>query len=342
MTASRGFPFAVIGISHNHIYAQTDCMLGAGCALVAFFADEDDLATRFSERYPQARRVQDQREILEDEKVRLVVGAGIPADRAPMAVLAMRHGKDVMLDKPGATTLTQLAELKAVQQETGRIVSICFSEHLLQPATIEAGKLVQAGAIGQVIQTIGLGPHQLGNYQRPAWFFDKSRYGGILADVGAHQAEQFLFFTNSTEATVVASQIGNFANPGTPGLDDFGDMVLRSQHATGYCRLDWFTPDGLGVWGDGRYTILGTDGYIELRKYIDIAGRRGDNHLFIAAKKSARPIDCSRSETPYGPALRNDVLDRTETAMPQARCFLATELALKAQANATRVTGAAT
>ncbi|MEM9443133.1 MAG: gfo/Idh/MocA family oxidoreductase, partial [Pseudomonadota bacterium] len=165
------------------------------------------------------------------------------------------------------------------------------------------------------------------------------RYGGILADIGAHQVEQFLFFTDSSEAEVVHSQVGNFANPKTPELEDFGDMVLRSPDATGYVRLDWFTPDGLGVWGDGRHTILGTEGYIELRKYIDIGGRPGANHLFLVDKEGARYIDCSSTTLPYGPALRDDVLNRTETAMGQQHCFLATELALTAEANATWIAG---
>jgi predicted dehydrogenase len=339
MTASPGFPFAAIGINHNHIYGQTDLMLDAGCELKAFYAPEDDLAAIYAERYPQAKRVIDEKEILEDVSVKLIVGAGIPDERAPMAVRAMHHGKDVMLDKPGATSLDQLAELKKVQKETGQIFSICYSEHFRQKATVAAGELVHAGAIGKVIQTIGLGPHQLGNNPRPDWFFQRARYGGILGDIGAHQAEQFLFFTGSTEAEVVHSQVGNFGNPNTPELEDFGDMVLRSPNATGYIRLDWFTPDGLGVWGDGRYTILGTEGYIELRKYIDIGGRPGADHLFIVDKTGTRHIDCSQTELPYGQALRDDVLNRTETAMGQAHCFLATELALTAEANATWIAG---
>lgn len=338
-TPSPGFPFAAIGVNHDHIYGQTDAMLKAGCELVAFYAPEDDLAARYGERYPQARRVADEREILEDPKILLVVGAGILCERAPMAVRAMRHGKDVMLDKPGATTLEQLAELKRVQAETGRILSILYSEHYRQRATTEAGRLVQGGAIGRVIQTVGLGPHRLRKESRPPWFFERAKYGGILCDIGSHQVEQFLFFTGSTAAEVVASQVGNFANPDKPELEDFGDLLLRSEHATGYIRVDWFTPDGLESWGDGRLTILGTDGYIELRKYVDIAGRPGGDHLFLVDRKETRYIDCNHTKLPFGRALRDDVLNRTETAMSQAHCFLAMELALQAQAKATWIQG---
>jgi predicted dehydrogenase len=334
-----GFPFAAVGLNHDHIYGQTDAMLKAGCELVAYHAPEDDLAARYGERYPQARRVADEREIMEDRKILLVIGAGILCERAPMAVRAMRHGKDVMLDKPGATTLDQLAELRRVQAETGRILSILYSEHYRQRATTEAGRLVQAGAIGQVIQTVGLGPHRLRKEARPPWFFEREKYGGVLVDIGSHQVEQFLFFTGADKAEVVTSQVGNFANPDTPELEDFGDMLLRSEHATGYIRVDWFTPDGLGTWGDGRLTILGTDGCIELRKYVDIAGRPGGDHLFLVDRKETRYIDCNQTKLPYGRALRDDVLNRTETAMTQAHCFLAMELALQAQAKAAWIQG---
>jgi predicted dehydrogenase len=202
---------------------------------------------------------------------------------------------------------------------------------------VKAGELVKAGAIGQVIQTIGLGPHRMTPKSRPEWFFDRDRFGGILCDIASHQFDQFLFFTGSTKAEVVAAQVGNVHYPQYPKFEDFGDTMIRGDKGTGYIRVDWFTPDGLKSWGDGRLTILGTDGYIEIRKNIDIAGRPGGNHLFLTDQKETRYIDCSQQALPYGESLVNDILNRTETAMTQEHCFLATELALKAQDKADRV-----
>ena len=339
MVGSAGFAFGVIGINHGHIYEQTQVMIDAGCRLKAFHARENDLAEAYSKRFPDAKRVADERAILEDLEIRLVVGAGILAERAPMAVRAMRHGKDVMLDKPGATTLDQLAELRRVQAETKRIYSILYSEHYTQRATIAAGDLVRAGAVGRVMQTIGLGPHKIGNYRRPDWFWSKELTGGILCDIGSHQVEQFLFFTGAEKADVASSQIANFDHPETPEFEDFGQMVLVSDAATGFIRVDWFTQDGLPTWGDGRLFILGTEGTIELRKYIDIDGRKGGDHLFLVDKKGTRHIDCAQTKITYGEQLRDDVLNRTETAMKQSHCFLAMELALRAEAQATRIGG---
>ncbi|TGQ45797.1 Gfo/Idh/MocA family oxidoreductase [Mesorhizobium sp. M00.F.Ca.ET.216.01.1.1] len=324
--------FAAIGLNHDHVYGQVNVMLRAGAELVSFQAIEDDLARTFKERFPQAERADDRRRILEDPSIQLVVSAAISDERAGVAIDAMRHGKDVMLDKPGMVTLEQLAEVRKVQAETRRIVSILYSEHFETASTVKAGELVKAGAIGKVIHTTGLGPHRLRKPTRPDWFFDRPRYGGIIADIAAHQCEQFLFFTNSLEAEVLSATVANRANPDTPGLQDYGDIHLRTPTATGYIRVDWFTPDGLPTWGDGRLFIVGTEGTIELRKYIDIAGRQDKDHLFIVDRSGVRHIDCCHVELPYGRQLAADIRDRTETAMGQEHCFKAMELALKAQA----------
>ena len=329
--------FSAIGLNHNHIYGQVRLLLRAGAELVSVYAAEPDLIAEFTQAFPQARLAREAREILEDESIQLVVTAGIPRARAPLGIQVMQHGKDFMSDKPGFTTLEQLAQARRVQAETGRIYSICFSERFEVGAAVRAGELIQAGAIGQVVQTVGLGPHRLHPPARPDWFYQRARYGGILTDIASHQVDQFLFYTGSTQAEVVAAQVANYKHPQYPELEDFGDLLLRGDRGTGYIRVDWYTPAGLGVWGDGRLTILGTDGYIELRKYIDVAGRAGTNHLFLVDQKGIQYFDCSQQELPYGRQLIADIENRTETAMPQAHCFLSSQLALEAEANAQRL-----
>jgi predicted dehydrogenase len=330
--------FAVIGLKHSHINGQTTATIRGGGELVSVYAKEPELVEAFVKRFPQAKVARTENEILEDKAIQLVVSAGIPDERAPLGVRVMQHGKDYMVDKPGITTLEQLAEVRKVQAQTRRIYSIMYSERMENKATVRAGDLVKSGAIGRVIQTIGVGPHKMTPQTRPAWFFERPRYGGILCDIGSHQGDQFLYFTGSTQADVVASQVGNVNNPKYPGLEDFGDTMVRGNGGTGYIRVDWFTPETFPVFGDGRLTILGTDGFIEVRKNIDIAGRPGGSHLILVDKKETRYVDCASVDLPYGGQLVDDVVNRTETAMPQAHCLLATELMLKAQKQAQRVT----
>jgi predicted dehydrogenase len=329
--------FAAIGLNHFHIYGQIDLMLKAGAEFVAYCGEEERFFDRpFAKHYPQAKKVEDPRRILEDGSISLVLSAAINRERAPLGISVMRHGKDFMVDKPGITSLAQLAEVKKVQAETKRIYSICYSEHFETRSTVKAGELLRSGAIGRLVNTVGLGPHRLNKPRRPPWFFSREKSGGILADIGSHQCEQFLFFSDRLGAELVSATVANRANPETPEFQDFGEMLLRTPEVTGYVRVDWFTPDGLPTWGDGRLTLVGTEGYMELRKYVDIDGKPGTDHLFLVDRQGVHRIDCSGVELPYGRQLVSDILNRTETAMPQARCFGATELALTAQAMAER------
>ncbi len=323
--------FSVIGLNHGHIYGMVDSLIKGGGELIAVYSREPELLPGFTRRYPKAKVAKSEDEILNDDSIQLVASAGIPVERAPLGIRVMKIGKDYMTDKPGIVTFEQFKEVKRVQKETKRIYSIVYSERLSNPASVQAGKLVASGAIGKVVQTVGLGPHRMRPKSRPDWFFDPDKAGGILCDIGSHQCDQFLFYTGSKQAEVAFSQVGNFNIPDYPRYMDFGDMSVRSPHATGYIRIDWFTPEGLATWGDGRTFILGTDGYIEMRKYIDIAGRSGENHLFLVNQKETKYFDCSQVYMPYGEQLVNDVVNRTETAMTQDHCFLATELALTAQ-----------
>lgn len=326
--------FGVVGMNHGHIYGMVDAVIRGGGELVSFHAKEPELVAEFAGKYPTAKQVRDERAILEDPAIQLVLSSIVPDERAPLGIRVMQHGKDYMVDKPGVTTLAQLADVKRVQATTKRIFSVVYSERFENGATIRAGELVRAGAIGTVVQTVGLGPHRIHPPDRPAWFWDPARYGGIICDIGSHQLDQFLFFTGSTSGEIAASQVRNVRHPEHPAFQDFGDVMVRGNGGTGYIRLDWFTPAGLPTWGDTRLTILGTDGYIEVRKNVDLAGRDGGNHLFIADAKGVRYVNCDTMELPFGRQLVDDVLNRTETAMTQAHCFLATELALVAQEKA--------
>jgi len=323
--------FSVIGINHGHIYGMVNSLLAGGGTLVAVFAKEPDLLQRFTKQYPDVKVAKSEDEIINDPNIQLVASSGIPVERAPLGIRVMESGKDYMADKPGIVTFEQFNAVKKAQEATNRIYSIKYSERLGNPASVKAGELVKAGAIGKVVQLIGLGPHRMRPESRPDWFFEPEKAGGILCDIGSHQCDQFLFYTDSKEAEVSFAQTGNFNIPDYPNYQDFGDMSVRSKHATGYIRIDWFTPEGLGTWGDGRTFILGTEGYIEMRKYIDIGGRQGGNHLFLVNQKETKYYDCKNVHMPYGEQLVSDVVNRTETAMSQDHCFLATELALKGQ-----------
>jgi predicted dehydrogenase len=338
--------FAVCGMSHDHIYGMVGAVQRGGGELVAAWGGEPDKLAAFAKRFPNVKIVKTQEEIIDDPNIQLVLSSQIANERAPLGIKVMKHGKDYLSDKPGITTLEQLAEVRRTIAETKRIYAIMYSERLEVRAAVYAGKLVQQGAIGRVIQTINIAPHQIvqrhgdagGGSGRPDWFWNPDQYGGILCDIGSHQVDQFLFYTGSKQAEVAESQVANVRHPEHPRFQDFGDMVLRGDRGLGYVRLDWFTPDGLGTWGDGRLFILGTEGYIEVRKYIDVAVKKQGNNLFMVDGKEARYIDCNQMPLPFGPEFVADIVNRTHVAQDQDQCLLAAELVIKAQRSAKVVT----
>jgi predicted dehydrogenase len=334
--------FAVAGVSHDHIYGMVGAIQWGGGELVLAQGTEPDKVAAFKKRFPDVKWAASEDEVLHDPSIQLVLSSKIASERAPLGVRVMRSGKDFLSDKPGITTLEQLAEVRRTIAETKRIYAIMYSERLEVKAAVKAGELVQAGAIGRVIQTINIAPHQIsqsagdngGGGGRPDWFWNDAQFGGILCDIGSHQVDQFLYYTRSDQAEVVASQIANVAHQDHPHFQDFGDMMLRGNRGFGYVRLDWFTPRGLGTWGDGRLFILGTEGYIEVRKYTNVAVSKQGNNLFIVDAKQARYIDCNNVTLPFGPQFVSDVVNRTHTAQDQVQCLLAAELSIKAQKNA--------
>jgi len=340
ITPTHKLRFSAIGLDHAHIYGMTRAVQRGGGELVSFHATDPAQIAAYKKEFGDVKLAASEDEILNDKSVQLVLGAPIPDLRAPLGIRVMKAGKDYLADKPGITTLAQLAEVRKTIKATKRKFAIMYSERLEVRSAVYAGELVQQGVIGKVIQTVNLAPHRVNAPSRPAWFWDKARYGGILCDIGSHQADQFLYYTNSTKAHVVAAQTGNLNYPNYPKFEDFGDMVMTGNGGTGYVRVDWFTPDGLDTWGDGRLFILGTEGYIELRKYTNVATAKGGNHLYVVDKKQARYIDCNKVPLPFGPQFVRDVVERSDVAQNQEQALLAAELVLKAQTVATRPVGA--
>lgn len=324
----------VLGIDHGHIFGMLSNMTAQGCTCAQYWTDGPAVTEeKFAQVFPQVAKVKDRRAIL-DSDVDMILISAVPADRAALAIEAMEAGKDVMVDKPGCTTREQLAQIKAVQARTGRIWSVNFSERFQVPAATRASELVAAGAIGRVIQTVNLAPHKQNLRTRPPWYFQRERYGGILTDIGSHQVDQFLHYTGSTQVQIAHALVENTTLPEHPGFQDYGEITLVGDRGHGYVRLDWFTPDGLPTWGDGRLFILGTEGSIELRKYTDIGQPHRTNTLYLVNGTQNDRIDCDDAGLPYFERLIADVQDRTETAMPQAHAFQVMEIAIQAQMKA--------
>lgn len=333
------FVFAAVALDHGHIYGMCNGLIEAGAELKWVYDPDPAKVEAFQKRFPQAKAASSEEEVLNDPEVKLIAAAAVPSERCALGLRAMDAGKDYFTDKTPFTTLEQLEAARAKVKETGKKYMVYYSERLHVESAVYAGQLIEQGAIGRVIQTIGMGPHRLNAQNRPDWFFKIEKYGGILCDIGSHQIEQFLFFTGAKDAKVLHSKVANYNHPEYPELEDFGDATLVADNgASGYFRVDWFTPDGLSTWGDGRTFILGTDGYIELRKYVDLARNSGSNHVYLVNHEGEHYFDVQgKVGYPFFGQLILDCINRTENAMTQEHAFKAAELCLIAQRDAVRV-----
>ena len=333
------FRIGAMGLDHGHIYGMCNGLIEAGAELVWVHDPDPRKIEAFRKTYPGVKVARSEAEVFEDPSLKLIASAPIPCERGPLGLRAMEHGKDYFTDKPPLTTLAQLEAARRKVAETGRIFAVYYAERLHSEAGVYAGQLISQGAIGRVVQVIGLGPHRVNAPSRPAWFWDPQKYGGILVDIGCHQVEQFLYYAGAKEARVLHSKVGNYRNQDHPGFEDFGDATFAADNgATFYFRVDWLTPDGLGAWGDGRTIILGTDGFIELRKYLDVGRDSEADHVYLVDHQGEQHLPVhGKVGFPYFGQLVLDCLNRTEHAMPQRHTFLAIELALQAQAQAEKL-----
>ena len=336
------FVFSAAHLDHGHIYGMCNALTEAGGTLKYVWDPDPKKVEQFLKVYPQAIPAMSEDQILQDKETMMVAAAAVTSERGPFGVKVMAHGKDYFTDKAPFTTLEQLNAAKAKVAETGRKYMVYYSERLHVEGAILAGYMVDQGEIGKVVSVSGFGPHRLGASGRPAWFFEKEKYGGILCDIGSHQIEQYLHFAGEEDARVTASRIGNYGHPDYPELDDFGDCTITgAKGTTNYFRVDWFTPDGLSTWGDGRTLILGTKGYMELRKYVNVAsGQPGGNHIYLVNGQGEKYINATGvTGYPFFGQLILDCLNRTEIAMTQAHAFKAAELCLQAQKQAEMIRG---
>ena len=341
VVADGEFIFAAVGIDSDHIYGQCQGLINAGATLKYIYDTDKSRIDKFLSVFPMAKIAKSIDEILKDDEIKLVTSANIPSKRAELGIKTMLANKDYFTDKAPLTTLEQLDEVMKVAASKKRKYGVYYSERIHTEAAIFASQLVEQGAIGKVIQTMGMGPHSMDLGPFPDWFYKREYYGGILCCIGSHQIEQFLHYTGAKSAKIVCAQIDNITQKQHPGFDDFGDCTLLGDNgAYGYFRVDWHSPKGLKSWGDGRLFILGTKGYIELRKYINIAQSISGGHVYMANEDGEFYFDIDgKVGHPFFGEFILDCINRTENSMSQNHIFEAARLGIEAQMLAEKAKG---
>ncbi len=329
----HGVAFGVIGLAHGHIYGMCDGLVKAGAQMKYVYDPDEKHIAAFIKQFPWVQVCDSEEAVFEKTDISLIASASVPAHRAEVGIRAMEAGKDFFVDKAPMTTLEQVAAVRKTCRETGRKCFVYYGESVCNQSALYARELIRRGVIGKVVHVDGVAPHRLSPAAREPWFFQREHTGGILIDLVCHQIHQFLEFTDNDTASVDMGRVANYAHPQYPDWDDFGDCACTAENgATGFFRVDWFTPDGLKTWGDGRMLIVGTDGYIELRKNMDVLNGGVGSFVYVVTQEGEyRERVDGKMPVTYCYDLLRDCLNRTETAMNQERAFRAIELAIEAQ-----------
>ncbi|MCB1015949.1 MAG: Gfo/Idh/MocA family oxidoreductase [Acidimicrobiales bacterium] len=332
--------FAVVGADHLHLFSLAGGLVEAGARPVAHVRAGDLIGGY--EAWQPGSEARDLPAVLADPEIALVVTVGVPAERAGVAVAALDAGKSVLSAKPGVTRRADLDRIRdLVAGRPGRPFSVLFSERYENRAVARAVAMARSGAVGRIVHVAGVGPHALHGDLRPDWFWDPARSGGILCDLASHQVDQFLALCGDPGAgdragvSVAASRVGNVACPDRPAMQDVGSMTLVADGVVGEHRVDLLSPPGLPTWGDVRLTVVGTDGTLEVRANIDVAGEPGGEHLIVTDADGVRRVDVSGDALPWAEDLLADLADDGERLCSQAHVLAACDLALEAQERAT-------
>ncbi|NBB80157.1 MAG: Gfo/Idh/MocA family oxidoreductase [Verrucomicrobia bacterium] len=330
---TEDFGVAAAYLEHPHIFGQVNGLLEAGASPTYVYDPDPAKVATFRERFPGFQAADSFERILEDPRTRLVTAAGVPSERAAVGEAVLRSGKDYFVDKAPFTTLEQAAAVRRCIRETGGKYLVFYGERVATESGYFLEKLLASGLLGRVAHIAIQGPHKLGGTSRPSWFFDKRKTGGILTDIASHQCDQFLQYGDVNAGEVVFARSANYFHPEKGDWEDYGEAQFRLENGIACTsRVDWMTPDGLDVFGDGRLFLSAEKGTVELRKTIDVGRSSEGEKAFVVDGSGACELRLAgRLGFPFYPRLIEDCVARTERAMNQERAIAAGEMAVRAQ-----------
>ena len=315
---------AIIGAAHPHVDYVLDELTRADRTEFELVGVQD--ADRAVAEHHAARfgvPAFDRAEDLLAEGADIAVIAGVYGARGSDVVAALRAGAHVLADKPLCTTLADLDRIEAAAAETGRTVTLLL-EKRGYPETLAALDVVRAGELGDIVGVTSSGPHKLNRAQRPDWFFDPARYGGILADLAVHDLDAALLFAPADEGVVR----GDVSAPldGAETFARYGTATFTTPATVVSAEVSWLTPSASDVHGDYRLRLVGTRGTAE------IFWARGRVEL-TTDDRPTRTLDLPAGRRPAEEALDAFAAGRTPE-VGTSDSLAATRLALLAQRSA--------
>jgi myo-inositol 2-dehydrogenase / D-chiro-inositol 1-dehydrogenase len=206
--------------------------------------------------------VEDYHELLANPELDIVAVANENDRRAEVIVAAIAAGKDVICDKPLALTM---AEQDAIEETVAanpqrRVLNLLTLRG--QPIWRALREVLNCGRIGSPAFTHVRMAVRLKRDERPPWFLDARRSGGLFLDLLIHGLDQVEWVTGR-QITAMTATTGNLGEPDEQHLRDHAAVFCEMEDGSAaLCEGQRMLPDTKGA--DYRVTVAGTSGYADL------------------------------------------------------------------------------
>jgi scyllo-inositol 2-dehydrogenase (NADP+) len=167
-----------------------------GLELAAVVERRSNLA---AERYPGITTYRSIDELLADSSIDLVVVSTPSGTHFETARQVLAAGKNLVVDKPMATTSVEIAHLMQLATAKGSLLAP-FHNRRWDSDFLTIQKLLHEDSIGRLVHLESVFDRWSPGSTRRPWKDDPTQGGGILLDLGTHLADQALVLFGKPEA----------------------------------------------------------------------------------------------------------------------------------------------
>ena len=250
-----------------------------GSRVVAVMSRNKERARSYAERHQIPHWYTDAQELLDDPDVNAVYIATPPSSHATYAIMAMKAGKPVYVEKPLAASYEECLRVNRVAQETGMPCFVAYYRRYL-PYFEEVKKIVRSGQIGKIVGVqirFAVPPRDV-DYNRTdlPWRVQRDiAGGGYFYDLAPHQLDllQELFGPITRAVGFCTNRAGLYETEDTVSAAFQFPDGLPGSGTWCFCAHESARTDRIQIIGDRGRVVFSVFTYDPIELYTE-KGRR--------------------------------------------------------------------
>ena len=279
---------AFAGFRHGHIFGLYDKT--EKCAHISGCFEEDDHERKSIEKSKgicfNYSRYED---ILNDESVDAVAIGDYYGKRGKMIIDALKHGKNVICDKPLCTSFEELDEIEKLADKTGLQV-FCMLDLRYMPQIKRAEEIVKGGVLGKVHIVSFTGQHPLDYDNRPKWYFEEGKHGGTINDIAIHGIDLVRYITGEDFSDTNYARCWNAFATEKKDFKDCAQFNIRMGDMVVSADVSYSAPSfGLPTYWD--FCFWGEKGMMRFNRI--------DSNLYLYTKDGMETMVCENNVPDY-------------------------------------------